>query len=104
MRIRYGLEKEIKDFLEQKIVNYPELETTKLYHGYGIRHSNGFNISINKSYPCLSPAHCIYWFYVNTKRFKMTNKRYIIRSFYNILKQKGYKGKVIMEDCVVNVD
>ena len=31
MRIRYRLEKEIKDFPEQKIANYLDLELTKLY-------------------------------------------------------------------------
>ena len=85
MRIRYRLEKEIKDFPEQKIANYPDLELTKLYHGCGIRHDNGFNILIEKDYPCLSPTHRIHWFCVNTKRFKMKNTRCITRSFCNTL-------------------
>ena len=86
IRIRYRLEKENKDFPEQKLANYPELGIIKLYHGCEIKDANCFNILIDKYYPCLLPTHCVHWFHANTKKFKMKNTRYITRSFYNTLK------------------
>ena len=58
MRIRYRLEKEIKDFPEQKLANCPDLELTKLFHGCGIRCNNGFNILIDKNYTSYSLVSC----------------------------------------------
>ena len=104
MKIEGRKKQEIMVFLEQKVVNYPPLEITKLYHGCGKKkHRNGFNVIIDKRFPCQSPMHRIYWFRPNTRRFKMTNSKYITRWFYNELKQKGY-GKVVMENCVIYVD
>ena len=103
MRIQYRSQ-ENKDFPEQKIVSYPDEELTKIVHGCGLVQINSLNTIIDKRYPCLSPTHHVHDLQSKNKKYKLSNVRYVTRKFYEELKRKGHTGRIIMEECIINVD
>ena len=75
MKIEDRISDITKNFTEQKIVHHPSLAITKLYHVCGLNHQGGFNVLINKKYPCHTPTNHIFWFHPNAKKFKIKNKK-----------------------------
>ena len=59
MRVKYRSQ-ENKDFPEQKIVNCPDKELSKIFQGCGLVETNNLNTIIDKGYPCLSPTHHVH--------------------------------------------
>ena len=101
MRIQY---RENKDFPEQKIATYPDEELSKIFHRCGLVDSNLLNTVIDKKYSCLSPTHHVHNLRSKNKKYKLSNAKYITRKFYEELKENGYRGKIIMEECIIYVE
>ena len=75
-----------------KANHYPVFDMPNIYYGYGIRKkSNGFNELINwaNNEICSSPMHLAYWKFCETKKHKVSNKRYLAHGFLKELKEKG---------------
>ena len=75
-----------------KIDHYPNFNLPKIYHGCGVRKKcNGFNELIDQANDerCSSLTHVAYWKFRDTKKHKVSNKRYLTRSFLKELTEKG---------------
>ena len=74
-----------------KVDHYPDYDITKIYHGRGIKKNRGSNELMDQanSEMCPRPTHMTYWKFCNTKRRKVSNKRYVIRCFLKELNRKG---------------
>ena len=75
-----------------KVDHYPNFDIPKIYHGCGFKKNDGFNELIDRANGkmCSSPAHMVYWKFCNIKRHKVSNERYVTRSFLKELIEKGY--------------
>ena len=104
MKVKARIEKIMKDFPDQLIAHYPPLDIWKAYHCCGKKGNGWFNALVNlndvEDY-CISSTHCVSQKYKDTKKNKVGNMRYFMRSFKWELKQKGYLGYV-GEDLFVN--
>ena len=74
-----------------KVNDYPDSDIPKNYHGCGFKKSNGIRELINQTNheTCITPTHMGYWKLSNTKKHKMSSKRYLTRSFLKELKANG---------------
>ena len=74
-----------------KVDHYPDYDIPEIYHGRGIKKNRGSNELMDQanSEMCSRPTHMTYWKFCNTKRHKVSNKRYVIRSFLKELNRKG---------------
>ena len=72
-----------------RLVIYSDMP--KIYHGCGYKKSNGLNMIINRANneTCHSPTHMAYWKFRDTKKHKVSNKRYLTRSLWEELKENG---------------
>ena len=75
-----------------KVDNYPNFDLAKIYHGCGVtKKSNGFNDLIDRANDerCTSPTHVAYWKFRDTKKHKLSNKRYLTCGLMIELTEKG---------------
>ena len=75
-----------------KVGHYPNFHLPEIYHGCGVRKkSNGFNELIDRANDerCSSLTHVAYWKSCDTKKHKVSNKRYLTRDFLKELTEKG---------------
>ena len=87
-----------------KVDHYPNFDLSKIYHGRGVREkSNGFNelIDWGNDERCSSLTHVAYWKFRNTKKHKVSNKRYLTRGF---LKERTEKGLLISYKSILHLD
>ena len=87
-----------------KVGHYPNFDLPKIYHGCGVRKkSNGFNELIDRANDerCYSPTHAAYWKFRDTKKHKVSNKRYLRRGF---LKKLTDKGLLISYKSILHLD
>ena len=86
-----------------KVAHYPDFDLPKIYHGCGFKKSNGIRELINhtSNETCISLTHMGYWKFCNTKRHKMSSKRYLTRSF---LKELKANGKLFIYKCILYLD
>ena len=66
-----------------KVDHYPDFGIPKIYHGCGFKENSGFNELIDQANGemCSSPTHMVYWKFRDTKRHKVSNKRYVTYRF-----------------------
>ena len=86
-----------------KVAHYPDLDLPKIYHGCGFNKSNGMRKSVNctSNETCISPTHMYYWKVCNTKKHKMSSKRYLTHSF---LKELKANGQLFSYECILYLD
>ena len=75
-----------------KVDHYPDFDKPKIYHSCGFKKNGGFNELIDQANDgmCSSPMHMMYWKFRDTNRHKVSNEKYVTRSFLKELIEKGY--------------
>ena len=87
-----------------KVGHYPNFDLPKIYQGCGVRKkSNRFNelIDWGNDERCSSLTHVAYWKFHDTKKHKVSNKRYLIHGF---LKELTETGSLISYKSILHLD
>ena len=87
-----------------KVDLYPNFDLPKIYHGCGVRKkSNRFNELTDRgnNERCSSLTHVMFWKFHDTKKHKVSHKRYLAHGF---LKELTEKGSLISYKSILHLD